>query len=276
MPGPQGPPPQGMPPGPQGPPPAGMPPQGPPPTADTEAAPEGPTTAPQPVKVDLLPPVYRERIKLRSARRRTVLLLVGVLAAVMVGFMLASLRVGVATEARNAAEAEKAVAQDAVRQLSDVPRVMGLITEVTTGLETALSGEVLFSELTAEVARALPSGTTVDSLTWTLAEPADTAVAAQEGEVDLGDLALAGQLCGFTGSSTLISSLSAVPQLTNVWVSSVSLVEGDPGAASACGGQPQYTFAATADLSEQALSNRYLAEKAAADAAVQDGQTGGQ
>lgn len=252
-----------------------MPPQMPPATTEAEEKPAEPTTQPQPVKVDLLPPIYRERIKLRSARRRTVLLLVAVLAIVLVGFMLASLRVGMATEARNAAEAEKAVAQDAVRQLSDVPRVMGLITEVSTGLETALSGEVLFSELTADVARALPSGTTIDSLTWTLAEPADTAVAAQEGEVDLGDLALAGQLCGFTGTSTLIESLSGVPQLTNVWVSSVSLVEGDPGAASACGGQPQYTFAATADLSEQALSNRFLAEKAAADAAAQDAPAGG-
>lgn len=261
--------PSGPPPG--GPPP-GFPPGGPPP-GQADAAPEAipiSTTAPEPVKVDLLPPVYRERIALRAARRRTVMVLVVALIAVVVGFFLASLRVGMATEARNNAEAEKAAAQAAVSQLSEVPRITALISEVTTGLEIALGGEVLFSELITTTAGALPAGTALDSMAWTLAEPAATAVAAEEGEVDLGDLAMNGDVCGFTGGATLIESLTALPELNNVWLSSTSLIEGD-AAAAACQGQPQYTFAVSADLSEQALSNRYLAEEKAAAAAEQQG-----
>lgn len=237
-----------------------------------EAVPLAPT-APQPVKADLLPPIYRRRIALRAARRRTVIVLVVALGAVIVGFLLASLQVGAATEARNNAEAEKSAAQVAVNQLSDVPRVTALIEEVTTGLETALSGEVLFSELTTKTTGALPPGTVLDSLTWTLAEPAASAVAAQEGEVDLGDLALSGDVCNFVGGAPLLESLFAIPELTNVWLSSETLIEGEAGAAgAACQGQPQYTFALSADLSEQALSQRFLAEQKA----VQDAQQGGQ
>ena len=256
-------------------PPAG-PPSGPPPgqpPGQAEPTPEAipvSTTAPEPVKADLLPPVYRERIALHAARRRTVMVLVVALIAVVVGFFLASMRVGMATEARNNAEAEKAAAQAAVGQLSEVPRITALISEVTTGLEIALSGEVLFSELITTTAGALPAGTALDSMAWTLSEPAATAVAAAEGEVDLGDLAMNGDVCSFTGGSALLESLTALPELNNVWLSSTSLIEGD-AAAAACQGQPQYTFAISADLSEQALSNRYLAEEKAVAEAEQQG-----
>ena len=248
-----------------GPPALGAPPQ-------TEPAPQPPANEPetikglittaQPVRADLLPLSYRQRMALAGARRATVLALIAALAVVVVGFLLASLQVSSATTARNAAVAEKASAEQAVAALAEVPRITNLVTKVSASLEIALTNEILFSQLTAETASALPPGTVLETMSWSLVEPTEALAAAAVDEVDLGDMSLDGSICQFVGGATLLDSLNGVQSLQNVWLSSQSFTDlGPPG--SACAGQPEYTFAITADLSEDALSNRFVAEDAA-------------
>lgn len=232
------------------------------PAAQTESV-KGMVTSAQPVRADLLPRRYRDKIALASARRRTVLALVVAMAVVLVGFLLASLQVGVATSTRNSAQAEQAAAQQAVNALADVPRITNLVTEVSAGLAIALSNEVLFSQLSSDTASALPQGTVLETMSWTLVDPSVALEGVAEGPVDLGDLALNGTVCQFTGGAPLLDSLSALPELNNVWLSSQSFT--DIGAdGSPCVNQPQYAFAVSGDIGEDALSNRFAAEELAA------------
>lgn len=243
---------------------------GAPPRADPASQPpdnghesiKGLITTAQPVRADLLPQYYRQRMALAGARRATVLALIVALAVVVAGFLLASLQVSSATTARNAAVAEKAAAEQAVAALAEVPRITNLVTKVSASLEIALTNEILFSQLAAETASALPPGTVLESMSWNLVEPTEALAAAAVEEVDLGDLSLDGSSCQFVGGATLLDSLDGVRALQNVWLSSESFSDlGPPG--SACAGQPEYTFAITADLSEDALSNRFVADDAA-------------
>ena len=134
-------------------------------------------------------------------------MLAAAVAAVLLLFMWASLQVGAATETRNAAEADKSAAQQKVNQLSDVPRVTAQITDMTKALNMALSNEVLFSQLTDKTAKAMPQGTVLDAMTWTLAQATDakqaTASGAATEKEDYGDLSLSGTVCGFDGGAAL-------------------------------------------------------------------------
>lgn len=220
---------------------------------------KGLITEAQPVRADLLPQSFRARIALAGARRTTVVVIAAAIGVVILGFVLASLQVSSATTARNAAQAEKANAEQAVAALAEVPRVTNLVNEVSAGLELALSNEVLFSGLTTQTASALPAGTVLESMSWTLVEPTAALAGEADEPPDLGDLALNGQVCQFVGGASLLDSLQQVTGLQNVWLSSQSFTDLGP-AGSPCANQPQYAFTVNADLSEDALSNRYAAE----------------
>ena len=224
-------------------------------------------TPPGPVRVDLLPPIYHERLVLAKARSRAFIIIFTAFALVVLLYLLSMMQVqGAQAELDNASEA-KSQAQNQVNDLAEVPRTMAEIEAIRNALESALGSEVLMSQFLANVTNSLPAGTQLTSVNVTLTIPA---VPSADGLTqDVGDLALEGSLPSFVSNAALIDGVKANPQLANVWVPSTSLTETETG-------DGRYSFSLTADLTEAALSKRFTAEQlaeaaAAANAALNEG-----
>ena len=215
-------------------------------------------TPPGPVRVDLLPSIYHERLVLAKARSRALIIVFTAFALVVLLYLLGMMQVGGAQADLDNASAAKAQAQNQVNDLAVVPQTMAEIETITNALESALGSEVLMSQFLANVTNSLPAGTTLTSVNVTLTIPP---VPSPDGLTqDVGDLSLEGTLPSFVSNAALIDSVKANPQLANVWVPTTSLTEEAAG-----GGR--YTFSLTADLTEQALSKRFTAEQLAEAAA---------
>ena len=230
----------GMQPGPEGE--GGLPP------ADSQAA--LPPTQPTPVRVDLLPQSYRDKLVLARAQRRAILILLVALLVVAVGYVLGMLRVGAATESRNEAQLQQAQAQSAVNKLSEVPKTQAQVAELKKSLESVLGNEVLFSALTAETFAALPPGTLTVHLVWTLTPGAASTSGKQAGATKtVGDMRLSGCTPAFVTSADVIEGLEKVPKLTGVWIDSASR-------GNSCG-EGSYDIESSAGIAPGAMSGRY-------------------
>ncbi|TXH45110.1 MAG: hypothetical protein E6Q90_01430 [Actinobacteria bacterium] len=218
------------------------------PPADSQAA--LPPTQPTPVRVDLLPQSYRDKLVLARAQRRAILILLVALLVVAVGYVLGMLRVGAATESRNEAQLQQAQAQSAVNKLSEVPKTQAQVAELKKGLESVLGNEVLFSALTAETLAALPPGTVTNSVSWTLSPGAAATAGTQAGATKtVGDMQLSGCTPAFVGTAGVVEGLKKVPKLTEVWVNSASR-------GTSCG-EGSYDFESSAGIAPTAASGRY-------------------
>ncbi|MFM2437210.1 MAG: hypothetical protein RLZ55_9, partial [Actinomycetota bacterium] len=216
-----------------------------------------PPTQPSPVRVDLLPQSYRDKIVLAKAQRRAVMIVLIALLVVAVGYVVGLLRVGSATEARNEALQQQAQAQAAVNKLSEVPKTQAKVAELKENLKSVMGNEVLFSALTAETLAALPAGTVMSSLGWTLStdkSAAASTAAAKSGAsatASVGSMKLEGCTPAFVGTVAVIEGLAKVPTLANVWLDSAASGE-------TCG-PGSYDFASTGDVAPSAVSGRYAA-----------------
>ncbi len=216
-------------------------------------------TPPGPVRVDLLPEVYRARIAIAAARRRALFIMLAALVVVVLVALLAFMQVSSAQSARDAAVANEAQAQQQVNAMAEIPRTAAQIAELRTTLGKAMGGEVLFSQVASRIVGAFPAGTTLKTMKLSLAE--GTAAKTAAATASVGTVNMDGTVPVFGGGAPLLESLQANPQLANPWVSKESIAGASSATTGATTGAPAatgYDYSADADLSQQALSNRFV------------------
>jgi hypothetical protein len=204
------------------------------------------------VQVDLLPRKYRQRLVMRKARNRGILIMVVAAAVVVALFVLSMLQMAAVTASRNDAEAKKSQAQARVNSYSEVPKVLNEIASLQTSVQAAMQTEVLFSQVLTGATTSLPAGTSLTSLQLALTAPSGAAAASTKSD-DFGEISMTGTMPTLETGSAILTTLRANGDLTNAWLASASLASNE--------GASSYNFSVSANLSESALSERYEASQ---------------
>ena len=203
---------------------------------------------------DLMPPAIVLRRAVGQAKRIVgivALTLLGVLALLfLVGRMeLASVnaQLSASQQALRSAEADKA-------QYAEVPAVYAAVDAARSELAQAMGNEVQVARLVTQLASITPSNVSLTQVSLVIGDPeAGTGTAAtpstdQAADVPVGTVTFAGEAASFNDVSAWIDVLRATPDYQNVILTEVSR-DSTNGV---------YAFTNTAELTDQALSGRYV------------------
>ncbi len=197
---------------------------------------------------NLLPPAIVVRRKVRAAKRKALLILAGV-----VGLLLLMVLVtGMQQRSANAAKAQAQVEVDAAvarkQQYAYVPAVYQAVTTARQDLATAMGQEVQVSRLLSGLSALQPPSLSLTTLAATVGPGAEEELSTDQSVIPgAGVVSFQGEAKSMDDVAAWIDRLrdSAdynLPILTDV-------TNGTEGL---------YTFSATAELTDQALSGRYV------------------
>lgn len=255
---------------------AGAAPSATPGSGPTAGAPAPGTTAPEPVRVNLLPPEFQQRLALSRARRRAALIVAVAVGLVIALTLFSFLQVGRADSELQDAQEAQAAAQVEVAKYAEVPRVATQLAELKAALTEALSSEVLFSSMMSSVAGVLPEGVNLTSLSFTLPttgakgksstvkKPGSTGTV--EESTGVGDVAFSGTAPSLDAVSTFLDRLEGREEFEFVKLTSATLettsssTTAGKSTPTAPPAEGTYKFEGTAQLSKAALSGRYAQE----------------
>ncbi len=202
---------------------------------------------------DLIPPAILLRRQVRKSKRMVLFALLGVMALLVGLFFIgrvqlasATAELGTAQQRLRDAEAEKA-------KYAEVPAVYAAVDAARAELAQAMGNEVQVARLVANLAAIMPSGVSLTQVSMVIGEEADqsgtTAKATDEDVVPLvGTVTFSGEAATFNDVSVWIETLRNNPDYQNVILTDVSRDDTNG----------VYLFSNTAELTDQALSGRYV------------------
>ncbi len=203
---------------------------------------------------DLIPPAILLRRQVRRSKKLVLLALLGVLALLAGLFMIGRVQLASATaqlataqQGLRDAEAEKA-------KYAEVPAVYAAVDAARAELAQAMGNEVQVARLVADLAAIMPANVSLTQVSMVIGEQessgSNRAAATPEEAVEplVGTVTFSGEAATFNDVSTWIETLRNNPDYQNVILTEVSRTE-DTGL---------YTFSNTAELTDQALSGRYV------------------
>jgi Tfp pilus assembly protein PilN len=202
----------------------------------------------------LMPAVVARRRAVATAKRRTGVALLLVLLTLGLWFGIAKMQLATAQSNLAVAQAELRDAERLRDQYRDVPAVITAVKAARAELAQAMGGEIQVARLTAELSGLVPPGVSLKSISLVTgeAESATSATAAKAAvEMPIATVSFAGEGEGFNDVSAWIDTLRNQPDYQNVILTEVSR---DPSTGI-------YSFACTAELSDQSLSGRFVLEE---------------
>lgn len=204
----------------------------------------------------LLPPEVRQRRQIAASKRRLGIALV--LLAVTLGLWwgIARLQLATATAELNNAQAELRAAEQEQEKYRDVPVVFAAVAAARSELAQAMGSEVQVARLLSDLSIITPPGVSLldMSLVTTVAQQdsaSATTVAATADEVGVGSVTFTGSAATFEDVSTWIDTLRGNSDYRDVVLTEVSR-DSTSGV---------YSFTSSAELSDQALSARFVEEE---------------
>jgi Tfp pilus assembly protein PilN len=202
---------------------------------------------------ELIPPSIVRRRAVGAAKRRVGLAVIGLVGLLLLLLGLGRMQLSQANAQLSTAQENLRAAEAAKAQYDNVPTVYAAVDAARAELSQAMGNEVQVARIITELAQIIPldvSLTTV-SLVAGGEEEQGTGISAQEAIEPLtGSMSFAGEARTFDDVSVWIETLRGQPDYQNVILTEVSrdLTSGI------------YTFSNTAELTEQALSGRYVEE----------------
>lgn len=210
------------------------------------------TTFPTPT---LLPPEVRQRRQIATAKRRLVIALLLLLMTLGLWWGIARLEQTTATQELNNAQAELRAAEQEQQKYRDVPVVFAAVAAARSELAQAMGSEVQVARLLSDLSIITPSGVSlvdVSVVTTVAAEDSASATTvATTDEVGVGSVTFTGSAATFEDVSGWIETLRGNSDYRDVVLTEVSR-DSTNGV---------YSFTSSAELSDQALSARFVEEE---------------
>lgn len=204
----------------------------------------------------LIPAVIVRRRTVGTARRRTGLALVLVLIVTAVFYFIGRLEVSTAQVDLGAAQAGLRSAEAERAQYKDVPAVFAAVDAARAELAQAMGNEVQVARLITDLSVLVPPNVSLSSISMiTGGEELQSAVeqtqSGADEELAIGTVTFSGEGSSFNDVSAWVDTLRAQPDYQNVILTDVSR---DAGTG-------LYAFSCSAELTEQALSGRFVEEQ---------------
>ena len=208
----------------------------------------GPRNFPAP---ELMPPSIVRRRAVGAAKRRVLLAAIGLVGLMLLLFGFARMQLSQAQNQLAVAQQSLREAEAAKAEYDDVPTVYAAVDAARAELSQAMGNEVQVARIISDLAGILPldvSLSTVSLVAGAEEKPATNATTDEVLEPLAGSMSFSGEARRFDDVSIWIETLRAQPDYQNVILTEVSrdLTTGT------------YTFSNTAELTEQALSGRYV------------------
>ncbi|QGQ19371.1 fimbrial assembly protein [Cellulomonas sp. JZ18] len=206
-------------------------------------------------QVNLLPPEYTQRQRLRGLKRRLLAVLVGVVAFAVVGY-------GAAVVSLNDARAEQTRAEDETTRLlqeqakySEVPQVLAELDRATAARTLGMSTEILWAPYLRAVGTVMPEGVGLTAFAMDGATPmlAPGAPASPLDDPSVATLTFTAKASQLVDTAAWTDALNAVPGFHGAWVSSATVEEFD--------GQPVYGYTSRVLVSADAYADRFAPEE---------------
>ena len=211
------------------------------------------TTFPTPT---LLPPEVRQRRQIAASKRRLGIALLLLVLTLALWWGIARLQQATATVELNNAQAELRAAEQEQEKYRDVPVVFAAVAAARSELAQAMGSEVQVARLLSDLSIITPTGVSLldVSLVTTVAQQesasATTVVTSTE-EVGVGSVTFTGSAATFEDVSLWIDTLRGNSDYRDVVLTEVSR-DSTNGV---------YSFTSSAELSDQALSARFVEEE---------------
>ncbi|HRY08895.1 MAG: PilN domain-containing protein [Actinobacteria bacterium] len=202
---------------------------------------------------DLIPPAILVRRQVRRSKRMVAFALLGVFALLAGLFVMGRVQLA-------SAQAELSVAQQRLRdaeaekaKYAEVPAVYAAVDAARAELAQAMGNEVQVARLVANLAAIMPPDVSLTGVSMVIGEEANQSNASAKTtdeavEPLVGTVTFSGEAATFNDVSQWIETLRNNPDYQNVILTEVS--RGDESGL--------YTFSNTAELTDQALSGRYV------------------
>lgn len=208
----------------------------------------GPRNFPAP---ELIPPSIVRRRAAGAAKRRVLLALIGLIGLLVLLFGFGRMQLAQAETQLSVAQQSLREAEAAKAQYDNVPTVYAAVDAARAELSQAMGNEVQVARIVSDLAGILPvdvSLSTVSLVAGAEEKPATSATTDETVESLAGSVSFSGEARSFDDVSMWIETLRGQPDYQNVILTDVSrdLTTGT------------YTFSNTAELTEQALSGRYV------------------
>jgi Tfp pilus assembly protein PilN len=200
----------------------------------------------------LIPPVIKRRRAVGDAKRRVGIALLLLAAIVAVFFVIGRLGLVSARTQLATAQAGLRAAQAEQMKYSEVPAVYAAVDAARAELSQAMGNEVQVARLLSDLGVIIPPDVALTSVSMVTGGDALEALAedapAAEEQILVGTADFSGEAVSFNDVSAWIDTLRAQPDYQNVLLTEVSR-DDTTG---------MYTFSSSAQLTDQALSGRFV------------------
>lgn len=202
---------------------------------------------------DLIPPAILVRRQVRRSKRIVVFALLGVLALLAGLFVVGRVQLASATAELATAQQRLRDAEAEKAKYAEVPAVYAAVDAARAELAQAMGNEVQVARLVANLAAIMPPNVSLTQVSMVIGEEesqSGTAATATDENVEplVGIVTFSGEAATFNDVSQWIETLRNTPDYQNVILTDVSRDETNG----------VYLFSNTAELTDQALSGRYV------------------
>lgn len=202
---------------------------------------------------DLLPPAVLLRRKVGEARRRVGIALLAVVAILLGLFAVGQLQLATATAELESAQMRLQAAEAEMEKYSEVPAVYAAVDAARAELTQAMGNEVQVARLVSQLSAIMPPDVSLTEMSLTIGEGESASTTAKASTTEpveplIGTATFSGEARTFNDVSAWIDTLRNTPDYTNVILTDVSR-DTTSGI---------YQFTSTVELTDQALSGRYV------------------
>jgi Tfp pilus assembly protein PilN len=211
-------------------------------------------------RVNLLPPEIAAAQRLRRLQVILGAAVFGVLALVLLAWLVVGSGVGSAQDELTQAQGESSQLEQEIASYSEVPQVYGDVETAQGNLTTAMTPEIRWSFFLNDLSLTMPKTSRLDSLAFL-----NTAAAAQLdptaaltptttplGEPTMGTVTFTGKATGFDAVAAWLQTLGRSKALSSATVTNVAEVDSEESSGHL------FDVASNAFLNANAASNRYL------------------
>ncbi len=205
-------------------------------------------------QVNLLPPEYGDRQRLRGLKRRLAFALAVVLAFAMAAYGAAVVSLTSARDEQAKAEAETTRLLQAQQQYAEVPLVLSQLTRASDARALGMSTEVLWAPYLGALGTVMPAGVTLTSFSMSGATPMAAAPAPTSSlqAARIGTLTFSAKSEAMIDTAAWMDALDGIPGFTDAWVSTAGVTDDE--------GVMVYNFSSTVGITESAFAHRFAPE----------------
>jgi len=201
---------------------------------------------------DLIPPAILVRRQVRRSKRMVVFALLGVLALLAGLFVVGRIQLASATAELATAQQRLRDAEAEKAKYAEVPAVYAAVDAARSELAQAMGNEVQVARLVADLAAIMPPNVSLTQVSMVIGseEESDTVAKSTDEAITpvVGTVTFSGEAATFNDVSQWIETLRNNPDYQNVILTDVSRDDTNG----------VYQFTNTAELTDQALSGRYV------------------